>query len=188
MYWENEKPPRTLDELPADMPMVTLYYLARGIQFTASGPTFTAPQFRRLNGCRENRLIVWDIWASDAGNPPHPLIIVPSQDVGASAAQRSLYLRNLEIDKKTSREEPLPRLPYLLRHGRLTSDYVVGRRGPDAYDGDLWSAIWLLCWKFTQFSSIEHPTGCFREPQLYRIPLRRVHERLVIEQNRPSIE
>ena len=186
-YWKNGKPPRTLDDLPADMPMVTLYYLARGIKFTATGPTFTAPQFRRLNGCRENRLIIWDIWASDAGNPPHPLIAVPSEDVGASAAQRSLFQRHLEIDKRKSRGESLPRLPSLLRDGRLTSDYVVGQRGPNAYHGDLWSTIWLLCWKFTQSSSIEHPPGCLRESRLYRIPLWRVHERLIVEQNRPSI-
>lgn len=187
MYWENGKPPRTLDDLPADMPMVTLYYFARGIHYTASGPTFTAPQFRRLNGCRGNRLIIWDIWASDEGNPSYPLIVIPSEDVGPSAAQRSIYQRNLERDTKKSREETSPRLPYLLRDGHLTSDYVVGRRGPDAYDGDLWSAIWFLGWKFTQCSSIEHPAGCFRRPQFYRVPLRRVHERLVVEQNQPSM-
>lgn len=163
--------------------MVTLYYFARDVHFTSSGPNFTAAQFRRLNGCHEDRLVVCDLWASDRSNAPHPLIIIPSEDFGPTAAQESLFQRILDT-KVEKRAERTPRLPYLLRDGHRTFEYIIGRRGPQLYDGDAWRGVWLLCWNFTQLRPVEHPRGNIRSAS-YHIPLWKLHKRLDFEQNQP---
>ena len=184
--WKNSgTPPQTLDDLPADMPMVTLYYFAATADYTSNGPNMTAPQFRRLNGCRENRLIVWDIWAWSQSDPCHPLIVVPSEDVGMTDPQRSSYRRALKVNKKKERTKTLPRLEYILRNGRQSFDYLLGPRGPQVYDG--WPGyhhIWLLCWRLTQSALVEHPIGYIRDAASYLHPLWRIHQRLVLEQIR----
>lgn len=73
----------------------------------------------------------------------------------------------------------------LLRGGRRTFDYIISPRGPQVYDGDCFRDIWTLCWNLTQTHPVEHPIGSRRDPTLYRYPLWRIHERLVLEQERP---
>ena len=168
------------------MPTVAVYFFAE--YHSPDGPILTAPQFHRLNSCYEKRLIIWDFFLSDPNSHSHlkyPLAIVPSEDLGPTEAQRLLYQRNLEVDKK--RVDNLPRLNHLLRDRRRFHDYMVGPRGPEAYDCDNWGDdTWQLLMGFTQLGPVEHPRGAVRASASHHIPLWRIHERLMLEQDRPT--
>ena len=179
-YLEDGTPPTTLDSLPPDMPMTLIYCFAREVPFNSSGPVLTLPQFRRLDSCHQNRLLIWDLWAPDDRDPPHPLIVIPTEDLGPTDAQRLQYQRHAALKKGGIRAHDLPRIPHLLRHGRVTSDYVLGPRGPRVYETSPWDHMWDLCLQFARRSP-EHPSGSSRCGASYRHPLSTIHERLVRE-------
>ena len=188
-FLEGKKPPRTLDDLSPDIPAIAIYYFVRAVEVSPKGPSFTASEFRRLNGCHQQRLVYWDLWAPDKTASTYPLIAIPSDDIGPTAAQRVLYQSLLhKTSDQTVWDNATPSLSWLLRRGRLTSDYVVGNSGPAAYSGSSWNHIWHFCWRFTQASPFEHPPGSLRAPALYRLPLWQIHSRLFIEQLRQPAE
>ena len=51
-------PPKSIDHLPDVAPGVPIYYYARDRECDSAGPNLTPAQFRRLNSCQDNRLII----------------------------------------------------------------------------------------------------------------------------------
>ena len=111
-------------------------------------------------------------------------MIVPSEDIGPTAAQRDLYARNLLVNKATAFTERTPLTSYVLNTGLSMTDYVVGNQGPMIYDhgdGDDWIAgeVWALLNRFTGLETLQYPKPRQRNLASYRYPLWEVHRRLV---------
>ena len=164
--------------------MVPVYYYVKDLECDFRGPNVTAAQFRRLNSCRNHRLIVWNLWGPDEPDQPRPLIVIPSEDLRPVHEQRALFKRNLEKENNDGTfAERTPLVSSLLSTGFLASDYKIDSQGPLEYDdGSNWGQVWRF---FEQFLSPQmqpqHPKGVIRNGALYRCPLWKIHSRSVME-------
>jgi len=73
-------PLRTVNDLPPYTPIVPIYYYIRDLECAFYSLNLTMPQFRRLNLCRDCRLIVWNLWGPDELGP-RPLIMILLEDL-----------------------------------------------------------------------------------------------------------
>lgn len=177
-YFLTGQPPKTLSQLPAETPGICLVYYAKDMECDSHGPTLTAPQFRRLDSCGENRLILWSLWGSDEPRRSTPLAVIPSSDLGPTETQRRLFRTALETRKIDSFTHKMPTLSGLLKSGHYTADYMVGCFGPLYYDMDPCDAVLELLDRFVVPGTLEHPLGCPRSTADFHYPLRRLHQRL----------
>jgi hypothetical protein len=171
-------PPKTLDHLPNVTPVVPIYYYARDRECGSAGPNLTAAQFRRLNSCSNNRLIIWNLWGPDEISRPLPLIAIPSEDLCPTRAQRGLFAKELAERKTEDFSARTPHISNLLTTGLSAAEYSVGNSGPLVYEGHSWGKVWELLDKSTQRTHLEHPRGHMRNPATLRCPLWKLHERL----------
>ncbi len=110
-------------------------------------------------------------------------MVVPSEDIGPTAAMRDLYARNLQVNKAEGFTERTPLISHVLNSGLSVADYVVGSHGPMIYDrsnGTDWIAgeVWALLDRFTRLEPLQHPKSRRRDTASYRCPLWKVHKRL----------
>ena len=148
--------------------------------YRGSGPT--SPQFRRLNSCRNHRLIVFNIWGSDERGVFRPIVVLPSKDLALSQAQRELHARNLQVNKHKDRTVRVPFLSYQLNSGMWAAEYAVGAHGPLIYDGGNWVAQFLaLLDGLTACQPAQHPPSTTRQPHEYRILLHDLHEKYIVD-------
>jgi hypothetical protein len=171
-------PPETLDHLPGVAPGVPIYYYARNRECSSAGPTLTPAQFRRLNSCHNNRLVIWNIWGPDEADHPLPLIAIPTEDLCPTPAQRELYAKKLAERETGDFPGRSPTISHLLTTGLSAAEYSVGHGGPLVYEGPNWGAVWEFLIKFTQRARLEHPKSHLRDPATLRCPLWMMHERL----------
>jgi hypothetical protein len=174
-------PPKTVDQLPPCTPSVPIYYYARDLETTSAGPNLTEAQFRRLNSCRNNRLVVWNLWGPDSLDRVNPLVVIPSEDLCPTQAQRDLFANNLTKNKAEEFTDRTPLLSNLLTSGLFAAEYGVGCGGPLTYDGHSWGQIWEFFHKFTRCGQFQHPLGRIRDPASFRYPLWKLNERLARE-------
>lgn len=178
--------PKTVDDLPGLTPIIPICYYTRYSESTFRGPNLTAPQFRRLNSCGNHRLIIWNLWGPDETEQLCPLVVIPSEDICPTKAQRKLFAENLEVEKATEQISRQPWVSCLLNSGLFAADYVVGNRGPSVYAGNDWCEVWELFDAFATGSQLQFPEGRVRDPALYRCALRDIHERLLEEDMRDA--
>ena len=69
---------------------------------------------------------------------PRPLIMIPSEDLCPTGAQRELFANNLKRNKTGNFTSRVPLISSLLRNSFFAAEYVVGSQGPLVYDGDNW--------------------------------------------------
>ena len=181
-------PPKTVDDLPGLTPVVPICYYTRHSESTFRGPNLTAPQFRRLNSCGNHRLIIWNLWGPDETEQLCPLVVIPSEDLCPTKAQRKLFAENLKVEKVTKQISRQPWISSLLSSGLFAADYVVGNRGPWVFAGNDWHEVWELFKAFASWSRLQFPEGRVRDPALYRCALRDIHERLLEEDMRDALQ
>ena len=176
-------PPQNLSTVPGHTPIVTMYYYTRDTECTADGTAFTPAQFRRLNSCSTNRLLIYDLWGPESGRVVSPLCLIPTEDIRPTGLQRELFqvkLRRKQQDNLGKRQQvstmdKTPWIPYLLHNGCCIADYMLDNRGPRIYEGNNWNDVFSLVHQFSGVSSFEFPKGFPRNPPIYRYPLWRVH-------------
>ena len=172
------RPPRTITSLEAEMSIVPIQYYVHDRRNGFLGPSLTASEHRRLNACSDHRLIMWNVSGPDAMRSPIAPCAIPSTDITMSESQMMVYLsyfrqRDLKYDKRT------PLLSALLNTGLFAAEYSVGTSGPQSYDRVDWSDTWELLNQFTVLDTLQHPFECYRNPAMFRHPLRVLHQRLV---------
>lgn len=186
-YIRSGIPPKTVNDLPAHTPIVPVYYYVKDLECDFRGPNVTAAQFRRLNSCRNHRLVVWNLWGPDEPDQLRPLIVIPSEDLRPVHEQRALFKRNLEMENNDGKfAERTPLVSALLSTGLLASDYKIQSQGPLEYDdGSNWGQVWRFFEQFldhsSQDSQLQNPKGKMRNGTLYRCSLRKIHSRAVKE-------
>ena len=183
-YSQSGISPKTVNDLPAYTPIIPIYYYVKDLGCDFRGPNLTAPQYRRLNSCRDHRLIIWNLWGPDEVNRQCPLVAIPSEDLCPTQEQRALFLRNLDMENNSGKfAERTPLISSLLNTGLLAADYTIYSQGPLNYHGDGadWSEVWKFFERFTQQSQLQHPRNCIRNSALYRHTLCKLNTRLVQE-------
>lgn len=185
-FSQHGKLPLTLSDLTGAKPVLPICYHVRDLECTYQGPEVSSSTFRRLNSCRHDRLLVWNLTGPDDLHRPAPLTVIPSEDLCPTMSQRVKLSKNLNINKKETHAERTPSLSSMLRSGLYASEYRVQSLGPLAYQKQEthWDALWALFDRFTKAESLEHPKGRVRDPKAYMQPLWMLHERLVQEDYR----
>jgi len=149
----------------------------------------SSPQFRRLNSLLLLRIGVWDLSSSDAVNQPLSLIVVPTDDLRPTEAQRQIFKAGLSKFirpgqiTKTGKTRPgmsnnrTLTLQALLATRKMPVDYSVALDGPLSYDRRGYDAarLYKLLDKFLVLGSFEHPVGILRVSSRYRQTVRDTH-------------
>ena len=179
-FFQLGKAPAFVHHLPAHTPIVPFYYYSRHAETTFHGPLVTAPQFRRLNCCKEHRLIMWDLWGSD-DDDLCPLAVVPSEDLCPTDAHRSAFASNIKVNKKEDQTDRMPLVLHLMRSGLFAFDYILGNQGPNLYDNDtreqsIGGSLWSLLHSFCGAAALQHPEGHECNAASYRHPLWKIHQ------------
>ncbi|KAI4238443.1 MAG: hypothetical protein LQ349_001123 [Xanthoria aureola] len=185
MLWKT--PPKTISDLPGVPDVVPICYYTRDLEINLDGPALTAAQFRRLNSCNNGRLLIWNLWGSDETTRLCPLVVIPSEDLGVTVAQRELFAHNLKVDHMEEYQQRTPTISKILHTGLIASDYIVGRQGPGIFDGDDYGSVWEFFSQFTRLPRLQHPAGFMRDPAAYRCSLREIHRRLLQEHRRHTL-
>lgn len=183
-YIQSGIPPKTIDDLSAFTPIVPIYYFVKDLECDFRGPNLTAAQFRRLNSCSDNRLILWNLWGPDEPDRLCPLVVISSEDLRPTKEQRALFSRNLNMENNSGKfVERTPLISSLLNNGFLASHYTIHTQGSLIYhgDGNDWGEVWSFFERFTRSQQSEHPKGHIRDSASYRHPLCKLHTRLVKE-------
>lgn len=180
-YARTGSPPLTISDLPGLKAVLPVCYYSRDLECTFMGPELTQANFRRLNSCRQNRLVVWNLTGADDLDRPS-LAVVPSEDIGPTAGQRTKLSK--KVNKKQEFSERMPTISSTFNTGLYASDYAVGPAGPLAYSGGEWDDIWELLDRFTREPTVQHPEGRPRNTASYMQPLWQTHKRLVQEDDR----
>lgn len=177
-YEEHRTPPVCLHHLPRAAPVVPFYVFTRDSECDWHGPRMRAPKLRRLDSCAKYRLLLFDLFGTDAPHESRPLAIVPSEDVQPTASQRQRFERNLN-DVRWGEDFPevTPPLDHLLCGGRILSDYYLCASGPLVYEEADWRLLWsLLSGVASPKPQFEHPPGVPRDSSSYRHSVQAVHE------------
>jgi hypothetical protein len=183
-YYAYKKPPCTISTLPADTPAVPLHIFTKNKEGTFRGPSISAREFRRLNSCRNPRLLVFDMFSLEGRDIFGPLLVIPSEDMQPTAEQRTLYKENLQTDHSHEREERGYLIAEQLHTRCLTTDYTTSATGPMVFEpNNHWDEMWELLYKFTGVDTFLHPhcLGLNRYPGHYRVTVQELHQRLVEE-------
>ncbi|KAJ4352266.1 uncharacterized protein N0V89_007613 [Didymosphaeria variabile] len=185
-YWTTGKPPVTVQDLPAAMPMVPFYAFAHGTRCDWRGPMLSGAEFRRANSWALPRILLFD--ATAAKDTAGPLFVIPTPDLSVTARHRREYQLHVEVDKKKGdRHGRVPLVRELLHTGRNIVDYAMPKLGPNAYETtseDGWGELWALLDSFAGTTPFAYPEGCRREPREYRTTLKQLHERWWEEETR----
>lgn len=179
LYLRLGKPPCVAHELHAPVPVVPICYYTQQAETTFEGPSVSSSQFRRLDCCSIPRLILWNLFGPDALGNELP-VVIPSTDVSVTPRQKTVLKSNLQ---RASEEfaKPTPTLSALLHSGLFASEYRPTVGGPEAFGTSAWASLWRLLDGFTLPIPFEHPHGFLRQPEVYRTPLRVLHQRLAEE-------
>jgi hypothetical protein len=125
--------------------------------------------------------MIWNLAGPDELGPSGPLIVIPSEDLCPTNAQRELFASNLRKKKAEEFTDRTPVISAVLNTGLFAAEYGVGKMGPLVYDGDAWGEIWQLLNDFTKPSPLQHPEGYLRDTASFRHPLWKLHTRLTQE-------
>lgn len=174
-------PPRTVNDLPAQTPVLPILLYSRDLECTFRGPNLSSAYFRRLNACKEHRLVIMDLFGPDRSSFTLTFTAIPSDDICPTKRQRDLHAENLTKNRKTEFETRTPFITFMLKSGRSAGEYALGNRGPLAYDDPEYLDVWRMLQNFVGCQPFYHPPSILRNPSQYRIPLRQIHERLARE-------
>jgi len=164
-------PPRTVSDLPALTPVVPILLYARALECTFRGPDLSSAYFHRLNACRENRLVILDLFGPDTPSTTLLLTAIPSDDICPTKRQRDHHAENLTRNKKSAFKTRTPFISFMLKSGRSAGEYAIGNRGPLAYDDVDYAHVWSILQDFVGRQPFHHPPGVLRDPTLYQTPL-----------------
>lgn len=168
------RPPQFAHSLPSLMVGIGICYFARHRETSFLGPPLTAAQFRRLNSCAKNRLLVFDLGGPDGALTP---VILPSDDLTYTEEQRRIFTANLGLKKHIDEwEAKTPHMSSLLKTGLFLSEYL-----PPSGLGSQDARVWQLLTTFVQHQPFQHPHGFQRNPDMYRCSIRTTNEMLVSE-------
>lgn len=180
--------PKTVSDISGIAPTLPIAYYARHLESVFDGSDLASANFRRLNSCKDGRLLIWNVSGPDDPESPGPLFVIPSDDLQPTSGQRVALAKNLGLNKKINRSERTPVVSALLSTGLHASEYAVASRGPLIYSKHEniadWDALWELFDRFTRSQPVQHPHGTLRRPRSYVQPLWKIHQRLVQEDNR----
>lgn len=182
-YLATRWPPCTISSLPANTPVVPITIYARDRVGTTRGPSLTAAEARRLHACPSPRLLCFDLFGSMGRLACCPLLLVPSDDLSHTRAQRTTFEQVLATNK---REEFSPRVPLLaeqLHSGHAIADYAIGASGATIFEGqgEKWNEVWRLFDAFSDTETVPFPKDHVREAGRYQTTLQQLHQRLVEE-------
>ncbi|KAI7554888.1 hypothetical protein KC331_g235 [Hortaea werneckii] len=175
-YLHHGRIPRSGQRLPPETEIVPLCYYTQHAECSYQGPMLRARQWRRLEACSEGRLVLWDLSGPDGSALRMQPVLIPSDDISVTPAQRSVF--ELAI-RQPNKRLTTPLVSALLHSGLFASDYVVGSQGGMAYAGYDAKAILALLDQFLSFDAFEHPPGYQREPARYRHTMSSVNQMLV---------
>lgn len=177
-------PPKYAHELPADVEMVLLPVYSQHAEAYYHGPNMRPRQYRRLDSCKLNRLIIWYIGGPDLAKQPLTPAVIPSEDLLPTAAQRAIFRDNLAVNHNQGDfDNKTPTLSSLMSTGLFAADYAVGNEGVISTKAGGWRALWnLLHNGFLGLSPLQHPTGFERDPATFRCSMK-VANQLLADQH-----
>lgn len=180
-YLRDGQPPMILDGLPANQPLVPLYYYTRAVEMTFLGPQMLSSEYRRLRSSDTGRLIFYDLFGFDELEASYSLVVIPSDDIRLTPSQERPLVRNLGIDKDDTFAERTPLLSHTLVSGLVLSDYSL-QTELDGTCSAPWDAAWNLLDAFSRAAdSVSHPKNHQHSAQRYRSSVNSLNERLAQE-------
>lgn len=175
--------PCTISELPATTAVVPFFLYTRTREMTTRGPSLTASEFRRLNLCSQDRLLVFDVFGNDNFGMCTPLLVVPSDDVRPTANQFAVYAANNSKNKHEEFEGRVPLLAELLHTSLNPMDYAISTGGPLLFEANStpWIELWTTFEKIAGLEDFTLPRGSTirRQPTTYQVKLQELHQSLV---------
>jgi hypothetical protein len=180
-FLERGVPPATISDLPAAASVILVHIYTKSKAMTSRGPSFSPPEFVRLDGCRVNRLLIFDMLGAEGSDIFGPLTVVPSDDVSVSSGERAFYIENLRKDKKQFSDR-VPLLAQQIHTAYIIPDYTLSASGPmileEATSNTQWTGVWLLLHKFSGVDEFTFPHACPRLPARYRVTVQQLHQSL----------
>ena len=175
-FWESGRPPRTIDRLPAETPIVPIQMIIRQRDTGDRGPRPTPAQFRRLDYTSAPRLIIIHFGSDSVTDYSLPVAVVPSPDFGPTADQRTLFQSNVGKKKTAKYFDNLPRCSGMLNRNLLLTDYVVGATGALVYGTSVLGDVWELLTKFNALQPVAFPKTLLRNPRDFQHSLCTIHQ------------
>lgn len=180
--------PTAAHQLPAQTEVVPISFYTQYAEASFQGPNLRAAHFRRLNSCSLRRLVAWDIGGPDTELNAIAPAIIPSDDFQPSDLQRSIFARNLALDKNAGgRDEKNPGLSALLNSGLYIADYAPVQVGPEILELSPWARVRELLERFTLCEPFEHPRRLQRQPSDYRHTLQSLYQELEQQQRKADL-
>ena len=175
-YFAKGQPPICAHHLPPETEFVPICYYTQHAECYYQGPMLRPRQFRRLDSCRESRLILWDLCSADMSDDSPPPVLIPSDDISPTQAQEKIFSDAFAAPKAAIKT---PLLSALLSTGLFASDYKVPQADPRRKAASDWSSVLELLDQFLSIQEFEHPAGFVRDPQNYRQTIRAANQRLL---------
>lgn len=178
-FLNHRRIPCTITQLPHSTPVVPFMLYTRSREGTSRGPMLTATEFERLDICRQDRLLIFDLLGQEGHDLYGPLLVVPSDDVRPTAEQRALFKSNRSKDKDQEFEGRAPLLAELLYTRHNPVDYVVSAGGPLVFEKTgYWNELWSLLNTCSGTDNFDHPHSHQRRPDDYRVTVQELHQNL----------
>ncbi|KAK5703512.1 hypothetical protein LTR17_022024 [Elasticomyces elasticus] len=172
MFITTRRPPLVAHHLPPDAELVPLCYYTQYAESSHQGPMLRARQFRRLDSCKGSRLVIWDLGGHDTSAQPWMPVVIPTDDIRATASQQQTLHRAL--DERTN----TPLVAAVLATGLRASEYAVRQQGPEVYRQAAWGAMWESLFSFLALQPTEHPAGKLRNPSAFRRTMQALNQTL----------
>lgn len=157
--------------------------MTRDFEMTQEGLEVRPALFRRLNSCGIGKLLLCDLFGSDQARFRQPLVLIPSEDIRATVAQRKLYASSKVTEASDKWITRMPSISELLSTGLRTADYTVHRNGPMVYRGSNDECLWSLLMNFLEPQHMQYPIPYTRQldTTLYQHSLQSIHQYSVDE-------
>ncbi|KAK3698133.1 hypothetical protein LTR37_017091 [Vermiconidia calcicola] len=170
--------PRYAHELPENTPIIPICYYSQYAECGYQGPMVRPRQYRRLDSSRFLRLVAWDLGGHDTRDELATPIIIPTDDLLPTEAQRATF--ELALRKKTS----TPLLSALFKTGKYPVEYAASHVGMTSYSEANWNDVVELLDHFTLNEPFEHPPSCHRMSMDYQHTLQSIQQQLFHQHQR----
>jgi len=180
-FLTHKRVPRSGQHLPPSCELIPICFYTQHAECSHHGPMVRARQFRRLDSVAQPRLVAWDLGGFDHKYEMSAPVIIPTDDMLATAAQRATFQKALQSKTNT------PLLSALLKTGKYPIEYAAQHSGPFPNHGD-WHGVLELLDSFTLGKPFEHPKGLIRQPHDYKHTLQCIQQRQADQQMRSELD
>jgi hypothetical protein len=133
------------------------------------GLSLTAVEARRLSSYAAPCVLCFDLFGAMGKDARCPLLVILSDDVSHTPAQRTKYEEVLAMNKKEEFTDRVLRLAEQLHTRSAIADYIVAAQGPMIFEpnNNAWMEVWGLLDEFLGLGTFYFPGSTQRHAEYY---------------------